>query len=427
MTSNSMLRERLLWCTAVALTFAGSAIAENVDYHFGGHIKTRLVGQTFADDSIFHDLTGSSALDFESDLRLNLEVDRGPWDFQASYQLFVFYGDRTEYSRVLPDDLALLLERLPTDSHRLFDFTNIFHDEDKFASGHRLDRIWIGFSSDKAVVRVGRQALSWGNGFFYAPMDIVNPFDPTTVDTEYKAGDDMIYGQYLQNNGHDVQAAAVFRRDIFTGSVASDQGTTAVKYHGLAGEGEYDILLAEHYGDLTLGLGGNRSIGGAVLRGDIVVSDSDESTEFQLVTNLSYAWIWHEKNMSGVVEYYYNGFGQKSGDYEPSSIADNPELLKRLARGDVFTLGRNYVAAGLTIEITPLWMITPNIFTNIDDGSALLQFVTEYSLGNNATFLGSISLPLGPNGSEFGGIPTGMQDRFLSTDLNLFAQFAWYF
>ena len=28
------------------------------------------------------------------------------------------------------------------------------------------------------MVRVGRQALSWGNGLSYAPMDLVNPFDP---------------------------------------------------------------------------------------------------------------------------------------------------------------------------------------------------------------------------------------------------------
>jgi len=37
--------------------------------------------------------------------------------------------------------------------------------------------------------------LSWGNGLVFSPMDIVNPFDPTAVDTEYKAGDDMLYGQ----------------------------------------------------------------------------------------------------------------------------------------------------------------------------------------------------------------------------------------
>jgi hypothetical protein len=38
-------------------------------------------------------------------------------------------------------------------------------------------------------------------------MDLVNPFDPASIDTEYKAGDDMLYVQYLQDNGNDMQAA----------------------------------------------------------------------------------------------------------------------------------------------------------------------------------------------------------------------------
>ena len=60
-------------------------------------------------------------------------------------------------------------------------------------------------------LRFGRQALSWGNGLFYAPMDLVNPFDPAAIDTEYKAGDDMLYLQYLQDSGNDLQAAVVVR------------------------------------------------------------------------------------------------------------------------------------------------------------------------------------------------------------------------
>jgi hypothetical protein len=43
------------------------------------------------------------------------------------------------------------------------------------------------------------------------------------------------------------------------------------------------------------------------------------------------------------------------------------------------------------------------------------------------TFLGSLNLPLGPNGSEFGGIETTIPNRYLSTDVGVFAQFAWYF
>ena len=131
--------------------------------------------------------------------------------------------------------------------------------------------------------------------------------------------------------------------------------------------------------------------------------------------------------MSGVLEVYHNGFGQRGGNYDPSSLAGNPELLQRLARGELYTLGRDYLALSTTIEMTPLWTLTPNLFTNLADGSALLQLVSQNNLGDNLTFLGALNLPIGPDGSEYGGIETGEPDQYFSTDLGIFVQISWYF
>ncbi len=292
---------------------------------------------------------------------------------------------------------------------------------------HRLDRLWIGYTTDKTVVRFGRQAISWGNGLFYAPMDLVNPFDPATVDTEYKPGDDMLYVQHLQSNGNDVQAAVVIRRDVVTGDVDSDQATYSAKYHGFAGESEYDLLVAQHYSDTVVGFGGTRSIGGAIVRGDIVVTDTDLDTYLQVVANWSYSWIWSGRNVSGALEYHFNGFGLSGGNYDPQRLAAEPDLLARLARGETFTLGRNYLAGSLMIEMSPLWTLTPTLLANVADPSALFQLVTQRSLSDNLVFLGSLNLPLGSDGSEFGGIDTEVDGVYLSSGPGVFAQIAWYF
>jgi len=76
--------------------------------------------------------------------------------------------------------------------------------------------------------------------------------------------------------------------------------------------------------------------------------------------------------------------------------------------------------------MTPLWTLTPTLLANISDPSALLQIVTSRSLSDNVTFLGSLNLPVGPKGSEFGGIESG-GDLYLSTGPGIFAQLAWYF
>jgi len=412
-----------LW---LLLFLAGAAAADEGPYRFGGHTKLRFVGTSFPSGSLFRELAGSRSLDLEGDLRLTFDAAPGRWTFDADYQLIGLYGDRVEYTRDLPPDVGLFVPRLPDDARRLFDFTKVMHDRDKSALLHRLDRFWAGYATEKTVIRLGRQAISWGNGLFYAPMDLVNPFDPAAIDTEYKAGDDMLYIQYLQDNGNDVQGALVVRRNPLDGEVGQEQATAAAKYHGFAGAAEYDLLVAEHYDDVVVGLGGTYSLGGAVLRGDLVVSDTGTDTRMQLVANWSYSWTWRGRNMSGALEYYFNGFGQHDGRYDTQSLAGNPDLLVRVARGETFTLGRHYLAGSVLVEMTPLWTVTPTLLANVADPSALLQLVTSLSLSDNMTFLGSLNVPLGRSGSEFGGIESS-SGLYLASGPGVFAQFAWYF
>lgn len=359
-------------------------LADDSNYEFGGHTKFRFLGQSYPDTSLFRELAGATSFDAAGELRLNLSTKREQWAFFADYQLLALHSE-------------FLPAGLPSDGRRLFDLTKILKDSNENAVAHRLDRFWVGYTGEKTVVRFGRQALSWGNGLFFSPMDLVNPFDPTTIDTEYKTGDDMLYLQYLRDTGDDWQAAVVLRRNPLSGDVDSDQSTVALKYHGFAGEHEYDVLLADSYGEIVVGIGGARSIGGAIWRGDVVVTDSSADTVVEVATNLSYSWVWSDKNVSGAIEYYYDG------------------------------VDSNYIAASLMVEMSPLWVMTPTVVSNVDDQSALLQLVTQYSLSDNTTFLGSFNIPLGANGTEFGGPESGVPNRYLSFDLAVFAQLAWYF
>lgn len=432
-TSSNRWREavagRLVALLAVTV-FAPVSVAD-VDYEFGGHLKTRASVQSFADDSVINDLTGDTGEDLTAELRLLFRASRGAWDVHADYQFIPLYGDRVEYTRFLQETapgFEELFGRLPNDDRRWFDLTHVYEDEGKRVVLNRLDRLYLAHTSASTAIRFGRQALTWGNGLVYTPMDIVNPFDPTQVDTEYKAGDDMLYGQYLRADGDDVQGTVVVRRNPLNDEVEADQATLALKYHGFTTGSEFDLLAARHYGDPVVGVGGNHEIGGAVWRGDLVLSlTGDEDAIAQFVTSLSYSWVWGGKNISGWLEYYFNGFGQSDGCYSPACLADNPELVKRLGRRQLFTLGRHYMAASATVEITPLFLLTPNLFWNVGDGSALIQIVTQNSLDDNLVLLGALSIPVGPNGTEYGGIETDAPGKFFSTGPGLFLQLGWYF
>jgi len=411
----------------LCLLLSAASGADSGAIEVGGHTKFALTNQAYPDQSLFRDLVGSNTLDLSGDLRLNFKADSKRWSFDAAYQLLGLSGDSVELGRSLPGGTNLFFPGLPDDDRRWLNLTDVVADNNDTVLLHRIDRLAVGYASEKAVIRFGRQVLSWGNGLFYAPMDLVNPFDPAAVDTEYKSGDDMLYMQYLRDGGDDIQAAYVIRRNVITGGVDGDEATAAIKYHGFAGELEYDVLLAQNYGDTVFGFGGSRNVGGSVWTADAVVTRTDNDTVAQVTTNLTYSWSWFDRNMSGAIEYFFNGFGQRTGGYDPLSLTNNPALVERITRGELFSIGRHYLAGSVTIEITPLWGVTPTLLANLSDPSGLLQLVTNYSLSDNMTLLGSINVPLGPKGSEFGGVSAGQPDRYLSGGAGLFAQIAWYF
>ena len=419
-----MRRDRLI----VLLLLAGSvniAGADSLNSIFGGNLKSTVLLQQIPRSSVFYDTSGGTSVDATANLRLTAKARRERWSFNLDYQLIGVHGDLQDIQLPLFAD-SVSPVTLPDDQRRWFDLTQSFDKSGRMQSLHRLDRVWLGYSTPNTVVRLGRQALSWGNGLFYSPMDIVNPFDPAAIDTEYKAGDDMLYVQRLLPTGNDIEAAWVIRRDPFTGKAASNQATTALRYSATGGDNEYQLLVARSYGDAVIGVGGSRSVGGAVWRADVVLSDADR-WRTQLLLNTSYSWVWRSRNVTGSLEYYFNGFGLKGRRYEIADILAQPELAARLARGESYSIGRHYLAGGVTMEVSPLWLVSPALFANLEDRSALLQLTSQYSVSDNMTFLSALTLPVGPDGSEYGGVFNGAGNNYLSRDAALFAQLAWYF
>jgi len=411
----------------VLIVFSIDAQTDNApEWTFGGHSKFQFIYLSYPENSVFKDLLGSSAIDNNLETRLKFSSIGDQWDFKADYQFIAIHADTLQLAEALPG-AALPINNVINDERRWWNLTYSYGDDEKTAFIHRLDRLSVGFTTDRTAWRFGRQAISWGNGMIFNPVDVFNPFDPAAVDKEYKTGDDMLYGQYLFSNGNDMQAVAIVRRNPNTGKVEKDHSSLAFKYHGFLGMNEYDLMAAEHYGDQLLGAGGNVSIGGAVLRGDLTWTKTEHDNVWSAVSSLSYSWNWGGKNISGVLEYYYNGFGQRNGDYSTTALLQNPDLLQRIGRGELFTLAQHYLAASATIEMTPLFILIPNIFVNLEDPSALAQVIVQYDWKQNLLLLGSLNLPIGSDGTEYGGIDAPLEGMYFSTGPSLFAQLAWYF
>jgi len=404
----------------------GTTIAGETTIDLGGRVSPQIAVTSYPDNSAFRDIFGASSVDSAFDARVIFAAQHDRWSFDADYQLVGLYADRLEFTRQLPSELEILFPHLPDDRTRLFDLTHVFTDSGKTAAFHRLDRLAVRYASDHVVLKFGRQAITWGNGLVFNVMDIFNPFDPAAVDKEFKTGDDMLYGQYLLSNGNDLQGVTVFRRNPFTGDVEADQSSLAFKYHHMASISEFDGLLARHFGDTLIGGGANFSIGGSVWRGDLIVTFTEDHTVPSLVTSLSHSWTWGGKNVSGLAEYFYNGFGRSDGCYSFDCLAENPDLLERISRGELFNLGRHYLAFSAMIEVTPLFLLTPSVFLNVSDPSALVQVVLQNDLRENLLLWIAINLPVGADGTEFGGPATEIPGLYLSSGPSASVQLVWY-
>jgi hypothetical protein len=420
-----------LACLIVSACIASTVLADESGLPFfdRGHLKGQWQTSSYPDDSLLRDVVGEVAHDQGLELRLNFQTDaHGPWSLHADYQLLGRFGDTVALEQ-LPGGLFLVPATLPDDDRRWWDLTYQISSQDEREIVQRLDRLHLNYTGEQVVVRFGRQAVSWGNGLIYNPMDFLNPFDPAAVDTEYKLGDDMLYGQYLLGNGSDMQLVSVMRRDQ-DGDINAEVSSTALKFHGFGLNREFDLLVAQHFDDTVLAAGGVGNVGEAVVRADVVLTDTPSDWVASVVLNWSYSWVWGGKNVSAVSEYYFNGFGLRESEYSAADFAAATDLTARISRGELFTVGRHYLAGSIQVELSPLVNVTPNLFVNLGDQSALVQVVTQWDAGQDWQALGSINVPVGPNGTEFGGLKLGegmLEGRSLAAGPSVFLQLAYYF
>jgi hypothetical protein len=347
-------------------------------------------------------LDGTPAWDLNGDMRVMFRHDWGAVNLIVDHSTTFLSGDSFAFANAP----QRTLDQSPLDDDaRLMDLTANIEDGGRHRSLHRLDRLALRYRKGHWAVSLGRQAVSWGNGMVFSPMDLFNPFAPTVVDQDYKAGDDLILVERLLSGGSDLQFLAIGRRDA-SGDITGQAGSVAVKWHAFIGEAEMELLAAKHYTDQVLAVSTRLPLGGAMLRSDIVATRlRDGDVEVSGVANLDYSIVVGEILVYMFAEYYRNGFGVKN---MPTSLSMLPEPLQtRLVRGEVFNIMRDYGAVGFAIPWHPLVNQSLAVLSNLHDSSSLLQTSVSYEPGDSQRLQLGVVKPLGRAGDEFGGIPLG--------------------
>ena len=378
---------------ALTLVAAGPA-ARAADLH--GRLELRDAVDFSARDSLAAALGAAQANDALASLRLIWEPVQGAWRLSVHGVLAV---ETSPEIRLARGPAATPPPPPPT----LFELTGTTPTRGATAATGAFDRLSLAWSGPSTVVRVGRQALTIGGGLVFRPMDLFDPFSPTAVDTEYKPGADMVYAQRLFADGSDLQLIVVPRPARAGGPPAANDSSAALVFQTRLAGRHTTWLLARDHGDWVGALGVNGSLGGATWTLEAVPTAVRRGgVRLSALANLSDAVTLAGRNATVFAEYFRNGFGVIG----PASIADLPaDLSGRLARGQVFDVRRDYLAAGATIEINPLLTAGPTLIANLDDGSLFLIVGAAWSLGDNLSLTAGVQAPVGSANSEFGGLP----------------------
>jgi hypothetical protein len=293
--------------------------------------------------------------------------------------------------------------QIPLDDNlRLLDLTWTIDEGPRHHAYHRLDRFALDIRSGGLGITVGRQAVSWGSGRVFQPIDLFNPFAPTAIDQDFKPGDDIVLidKSFPTSN---IQMLYVGRRDA-EGNVHRDVASYAAKWHGFLGSNEMEVLAARHYVDAVYGFIFRVPVGGALMRTDVTATRLEDGEWYTSgIFNIDYSLSVAERPMLIFAEYFHNDFGVQELPSTPAMLPQS--LLDRLSRSEIFNVMRDYFAVGASYQWHPLWSQNMTAITNLNDNSKLLITSLNYSPTDFTSLQIGLTTVFGKPGEEFGGIP----------------------
>jgi hypothetical protein len=270
-----------------------------------------------------------------------------------------------------------------------------------------VDRLNLAWEPRWFRAVAGRQAITWGVGYFWPVLDLFAPFSPARIDREYKPGVDAVrltipWRSYSQL---DVVAAGQGKSLARDGSL----GGMARFYLGPADAG----LMAGHFhGDTVAGGFVTGDLRGTGLRGEAAFTESGESLDALLDRERFWrasAGVDRQLTPSLMLttEAAWNGFGAaRAPDYVLVALTD------RVQRGEVTSLGRWYAGALLAWQAHPLVILNGAVLGNLGDPSMLLLPHADWSVSDDVSVVLGGLFGVGPGvrrdglpASEYGAAP----------------------
>ncbi|MDH3974624.1 MAG: hypothetical protein OEV42_10140 [Deltaproteobacteria bacterium] len=317
--------------------------------------------------------------------RLRIEAKGGPWEsfsYNIQYDNNVIFGDYLTsrefmayeaFSAAMPESTRWILDH------------NI-KKEDKLRWNHSIHRAYATLRYKNLDLKLGRQRVSWGKGWFWSPLDMFNPIASTAVEREDRKGVD---GALLTLSSGRVASYSLLY-------LPQREAPESVALRLVRQAGSYDLAFSagRHMERTFAGIDFAGYIGDGGVYGELVsIEDYRGDQKVNLLLSGNYNF---ESSLYIMLEYFHNG-----GWSAPWMGIDYS--------------GEDYAGLQASYDLTPLTKWNNFFIVNLDDRSFFFTPRIVSSLFEN------IDLSLGVQ--TFGGNRKGEYGRLENlyyTDLKWF-------
>lgn len=307
----------------------------------------------------------------------------------------------------------------------LFRSTNLTHSYTNDFSGtlqydlyQEVDRLVYSSSYGKMNIHIGRQAISWGLGRFWQPLDIFGAFSPIELDREYKPGVDAFNFEWYPSDFSQLNVVYVATND----QVSQFDDSLAMHYQQQISDQLFVTLIAASLLESSLfGTGIESEIFSAGVRAEAITYQWNDDWQLALVTGLDYQF---KNEMIFNLEYLYQSSGTTSQNNLTAKSID-----PLFAFGLQKQLAKSVFAFSLSKNIYPLLDVSYVNLTSVLNKpdlefSSLHQLNFIYSTSNESDL--TLSTMAG-TGRRLSSTTNALKSEFGHIPFSITAQFRYYF
>ncbi len=263
--------------------------------------------------------------------------------------------------------------------NRYLDLDKEWQHSDIWSSRTQLDRLNLGWHSDRFHTTVGRQAIGFGRIVLFSPLDVIAPFAPDALDTDVRPGIDAIRASISYGLDGEFSGVFVWGENSHYDSylVTWSDNHDGIDFLAIGGS----LRDRPMFG---FGLAGN--LGSLGLKGEIAFyegqrtnrPDGDLHDDFSI--GAVEAWYRFDMGLTLIAQYLYNG----PGAHDPGGYYAAAESAP-LQEGLTYLLARHYLMLAPSYEPHPLVTLNGLLIWNLEDDSSLFRPTLVLSLADNAS------------------------------------------